>query len=59
MWKKPVTKIVTKYRTINKTVNRAKRVTKNVIVQVKRIEKIPELKYVQEHIKRKAVRMVK
>lgn len=57
--KKPVTKVVRKTRMVKKTEMRQKKQQKKKIVMEKRIIMRPQLKYVLQQVKRRAVRMVK
>jgi hypothetical protein len=59
MVKKPVTKVVRKSRMIKKTEMRAKKEEQKRIEMVKRTIMKPQLKYVLQQVKRRAVRMVK
>lgn len=57
--KKPVTKVVRKTRMVKKTEMRQKKQQKKKIVMEKRMIMRPQLKYVLQQVKRRAVRMVK
>jgi len=57
-YRKPVTKIVEKTLYYNKTEMREVTRTEPTIIMVNRTYQKPQLKYVLEHVQRRAVRMV-
>jgi len=59
MVKKPMTKVVKRSRMIKKTEMRQKKIQQKKIVMEKRTIMRPQLKYVLQQVKRRAVRMVK